>query len=321
MSNFDIIMSEGFRLTELINNVLDIAKLEAGKVEWDMRQISIQDVVGVALNSMSSLFDDKRLQLIVEVDENMPKIIGDYNRLVQVVINLLSNACKYTDHGFIRCKAFQSDNNEVKIQVTDTGIGIGEADQKTIFEKFKRSSDTLERNNMKPGTGLGLALSSEIIKCHDGMITLESEYGRGSTFTVTLPLYTENSVLMKNANEIRETLKEQMLYLLEKQQKYVFIIDPDVRTSLLLKLALKGAGYMTGESSHPFDAIKAIRNIYNKPDAVLINDIFFKEEKVNIASIIKNDPLFMKTPVFTINFLETFRESHSYFLIKDYYIW
>lgn len=321
MSNFDIIMSEGFRLTELINNVLDIAKLEAGKVEWDMRQIGIQDVVGVALNSMSSLFDDKRLRLIVEVDENIPKIVGDHNRLVQVVINLLSNAYKYTDHGFIKCKAFQSDNNEVKIQVSDTGIGINEADQKTIFEKFKRSSDTLERNNMKPGTGLGLALSSEIIKCHDGMITLESEYGRGSTFTVTLPLYTENSILMKNANEIRETLKEQMLYLLEKHQRYVFIIDPDVRTSLLLKLALKGAGYMTGESSHPFDAIKAIRNIYNKPDAVLINDIFFKEEKVNIASIIKNDPLFMKTPVFTIDFLETFRESHSYFLIKDYYIW
>jgi signal transduction histidine kinase/sugar lactone lactonase YvrE len=184
-ANLDIIVSEGLRLTELINNVLDITKMEEGKIEWKKETVSIASVLESAREATAGLFENKPLKMMVEVKEPLPDIQGDRDRLVQVFINLISNAVKFTEKGTLTCRAWCSEK-EICISVTDTGIGIAQEDLPTLFEKFKQVSDTLKTT--QKGTGLGLPICKQIVEYHGGKITVESQLGKGSTFTVRLPL-------------------------------------------------------------------------------------------------------------------------------------
>jgi signal transduction histidine kinase len=183
--NIDIILAEGNRLTTLINNVLDLSKIEAGKIEWKMTVIAPNEVIDHALASTTSLFLQKDLQLIRDVEENLPQIYGDHDRLIQVLINLISNAVKFTPQGSITCRARCMDDRVI-ISVIDTGIGILEADQPKVFEKFLQVGETL--TDKPQGSGLGLTISKEIIERHNGQIWLESQVGVGSTFSFSLPV-------------------------------------------------------------------------------------------------------------------------------------
>jgi PAS domain S-box-containing protein len=184
--NIEIILSEGERLTTLINDVLDISKLEAGRVEWKYEKINIAEIIDRAWIAMSSLFVQKKLQFAKFIDENLPEIKGDQDRLIQVVINLLSNAVKFTESGTITCKAYEYDN-EIVVSITDTGIGIAASEKKVLFEKFRQAADTLIHR--PSGTGLGLSICKQIIDQHKGKIWVDSEVGKGSTFTFTLPVF------------------------------------------------------------------------------------------------------------------------------------
>jgi PAS domain S-box-containing protein len=189
--NIEIILSEGERLTTLINDVLDISKLEAGRVEWKFEQINIADIIERAWISMSSLFVQKKLKFQKFIDENLPEVMGDQDRLLQVVINILSNAVKFTEHGTITCKVYQHDN-EIVVSITDTGIGIASSEKKYLFEKFRQATDTI---NYRPGgTGLGLSICKQIIDQHEGKIWVDSKVGKGSTFTFTLPISSDGTV-------------------------------------------------------------------------------------------------------------------------------
>jgi PAS domain S-box-containing protein len=183
--NVKIIVAEGERLTALINEVLDLAKIEAGKVEWQEERLAVPDLIERAAASTSALFAQKGLPLIREVADDLPEIVGDGDRLIQVLINLFSNAIKFTDEGSVTCRVRRIDG-ALKVSVIDTGIGIAEADLPTVFDQFKQVGDTL--TDKPQGTGLGLPISKEIVEHHRGRIWVESELGRGSMFTFTLPI-------------------------------------------------------------------------------------------------------------------------------------
>ena len=182
--NIDIIESEGVRLTALINDVLDLAKMEAGRIDLKKSPVSVADVIHHAVTASASLIELKELELITEVEDSLPLVYADRNRLIQVLINLLSNAVKFTNAGSITCGARGKDG-KVVISVKDTGIGISAADIPKIFEKFKQVGDTL--TNKPKGTGLGLSICREIVASHGGTIWVQSEPGRGSEFFVALP--------------------------------------------------------------------------------------------------------------------------------------
>lgn len=183
--NLDIIVAEGERLTTLINDVLDLAKIEAGKVAWQMEPLAVADVIDRAIVATAALFESKDLALLRDVEPELPQIVGDRDRLIQVLINLISNAVKFTDTGTVVCRA-QATDHEIVVSVKDTGAGIAEADQPKVFEKFTQVGDTLTG---KPhGTGLGLPICKQIVEHHGGRIWLESQLGRGSTFSFSLPL-------------------------------------------------------------------------------------------------------------------------------------
>ena len=158
--NLAVVVSEGERLTKLIDDVLDLAKIEAGKLEWHMEPVSIEDIIERATAATSSLFDQKGLRLVKRVTPGLPAVTGDRDRLIQVVINLISNAVKFTDTGSVTCRAEERDGALV-VSVTDTGMGIAPSDQPKVFERFKQVGDTL--TDKPKGTGLGLPICREIV--------------------------------------------------------------------------------------------------------------------------------------------------------------
>lgn len=187
--NLDTIILEGRRLIDLINDLLDITKIEAGKTEWGMEPVLGADIIERAIALTHSSVEQSGLELISEIEDGLPDVVGDRNRLEQVVINLISNAMKFTEDGSITCRA-RKINNELVISVVDTGKGIPDVDQEKIFERFKQTGKQLKG---KPkGTGLGLSICKEIVKYHGGRIWVESEMGKGSTFSFTLPFSTGN---------------------------------------------------------------------------------------------------------------------------------
>ena len=187
--NLRIIIDEGQRLTTLINNLLDLEKIEAGKMEWNYEPVDVGEFVRKGTAATAGLFVGKPLSLVLDLPEKLPVVNGDPDKLMQVVINLVSNAVKFTDQGNISIKAGVSDR-EVVISVIDPGIGIARSDQNMVFEKFQQVGDPL--TGKPKGTGLGLAISKEIIEHHGGRIWFESEPGKGSIFSFSLPIYNQS---------------------------------------------------------------------------------------------------------------------------------
>ncbi len=183
--NVDIIVTEGERLTTLINDVLDLAKIESGRVEWHMRTVAVGEIIERAAAATASLSGAKGLAVRTEIAETLPTVIGDPDRLIQVMINLLSNAIKFTEQGAITCRAHRV-GGAIEVSVTDTGSGVAPEDQGKVFEQFVQVGDTL--TGKPKGTGLGLPICKQIIEHHGGRIWVESAVGKGSTFAFTLPI-------------------------------------------------------------------------------------------------------------------------------------
>jgi signal transduction histidine kinase len=176
-------------LTRLINDVLDLTKIESGKLSWRIEQLAIQDIIETSVSGIRSLVDNKGLTTTMRIQGPLPLIFGDRDRLIQVLNNLLSNAIKFTPQGGkieVSARSEERPYPHIVIAVSDTGMGIRSEDLERIFEKFHRSSDILAEH--AEGAGLGLTISRQIVEYHGGAIQAESKLGAGSTFTVTLPL-------------------------------------------------------------------------------------------------------------------------------------
>lgn len=182
-----IIKSESERLTRLINDVLDLAKIEAGRIELRMQPVQLESVVRMSIEIMRGWAERKGLNADIAMDENLPLILGDPDRLIQVTTNLLNNAMKFTTQGYVRIATMQQ-GDEVLLAITDSGPGIPPDERDLIFEKFHQCGNTL---TAKPqGTGLGLSICREIMQRHHGRIWVESEMGKGSTFICAFPVLT-----------------------------------------------------------------------------------------------------------------------------------
>ena len=183
--NLEVIVSESKRLTSLINDVLDISKMEAGRIEWRFARCNTNGIIEQALQATDGLFGTKPVEFVREIPESLPEIVADSDRIIQVMINLISNAVKFTDEGAVTVKA-EVENANLLIHVADTGTGISEADQALVFEKYKQVGDVI--TDKPKGTGLGLPISRQIVEQHGGKIWVESTAGEGTTFSFSLPL-------------------------------------------------------------------------------------------------------------------------------------
>ncbi|MBU3145931.1 ATP-binding protein [Clostridium sp. CF012] len=186
--DINIILSEGERLSCLINDLLDISRMEAGKVSLNMREIDIEEIITQVITLTNPIIRDKSVQVILNIRESLPKIMADKDKLIQVIINLISNAIKFTQQGCVVCTARAVEGNII-VSISDTGVGIRAEDKKYIFEKFNQVGDTLTKKT--GGTGLGLAICKYIIEEHSGKIWVESEIDKGSDFSFSIPISRE----------------------------------------------------------------------------------------------------------------------------------
>ena len=172
------------RLLKLVNDILDVSRLDSDTMRFDMEKIDLVEFLNEIVEDVKPAIMNKKLEFFVNIPSPLPHVIGDKNRLSQVLKNLIGNALKFTDCGSISLNVEKKDNH-IQIAVIDTGIGISKDELRKIFTKFYQAYTGEDRNN--EGTGLGLFISKEIIKKHNGEIWAESEIGKGSRFIIQLP--------------------------------------------------------------------------------------------------------------------------------------
>jgi signal transduction histidine kinase/CheY-like chemotaxis protein len=305
IENLNVVVSEGERLTKLIDDVLDLAKIEAGKFTWNMESVSISEVIERATAATASLFEAKKLNLIETIEPGLANITGDQDRLIQVVINLISNAVKFTDAGSITCSARQQ-GAEVLVSVADSGIGITLSDQAKVFEKFKQVGDTL--TDKPKGTGLGLPICKEIVEYHGGRIWVESEPGRGSTFSFTIPMAGSAAQLeplpARRSVDI-EALVRQLHERVANHQprdKSVLVVDDDPNIRSLLHQELSEAGYRVRLAADGRQALSLIRE--ETPGLVILDVMMPEMNGFDVAAVLKNDPATMDIPIIILSIVE-----------------
>ncbi|MCT7982405.1 AAA family ATPase [Laspinema sp. A4] len=318
--NINIIISEGERLTHLINDVLDIAKMEAGKVDWQMQPLAVSELIERAFSATSSLFENSGLAQIREIETGLPEVIGDRDRLLQVLINLISNAVKFTRTGSVTVRA-RLQNEQLVISVIDTGIGIPPEYQETVFEKFKQVGDTL--TDKPKGTGLGLPICKQIVEHHQGQIWVESEIKLGTTFSFTLPLTPENGLPTPeqlNFQTLVQQLKETIIPHPEHSQrdrpKTILVVDDETHIRSLLRQELEASGYNVREAKDGMEAIAQVKA--TPPDLILLDVMMPQISGFDVAAVLKNDPQTLHIPIAILSIIED--KQRGYRLGVDRYL-
>ena len=308
--NLDIIVTEGERLTALINDVLDLAKMEAGRVEWRDDEVDVNDLVRRTSAATAALFQEKSLPLQLELEPELPLVRGDRHRLEQVVVNLLSNACKFTTEGSVTVRTRRIDG-QVVVAVSDTGPGIAARDREALFERFKQVGDTL--TGKPQGTGLGLPICKEIIEHHGGRMEVVSEPGHGSTFSFTLPLpgtrdEAQSSAIagatdtpVVDARLLLRDLRESLRASSAEGPPQILVVDDHPPVRQLLRQELESHGYLVHEARDGNEAVSLAKSL--RPDLVTLDVMMPDINGFDVAALLRRDPATMQIPILVVSIL------------------
>jgi signal transduction histidine kinase/DNA-binding response OmpR family regulator/CHASE3 domain sensor protein len=224
-----VIQSSGQGLLALINEILDLSKIEAGKMDLQFEQVFVHDVIKNLSSIFQPLAQEKQIGFLVDIDQDVPGTLEtDTMRLEQVLKNLIANALKFTGKGSVGLHVSRKGDHLISFAVTDTGIGISEDKRQLIFEAFQQEDGSTRRKY--GGTGLGLSISRELAKLLGGEISLESEVGKGSTFTLSVPLkHTEQPKTAEAIRQRTDSITEEIPSVNVNESKYLSdVIPPDV---------------------------------------------------------------------------------------------
>ncbi|MBI5788015.1 MAG: response regulator [Candidatus Schekmanbacteria bacterium] len=299
--NLEIVVSEGNRLSRLINNVLDLAKIEAGKIEWNIVPCQLEEICNSAITAVNSLAEEKNLTIKTDFEPQLPEVNVDHDRLIQVVTNLLSNAIKFTDNGSVTC-SIKKVAGQLEVRIIDTGIGIKPEDTAKVFEKFKQVGDTL--TNRPKGTGLGLPICKEIIECHGGCIWVESEFGSGSQFAFSLkPIQAAQAITLTKLQlfqEVKDKLYSRIQNI-EKGQK-ILVVDDEESIRKLVRQELEEAGYKVTEAMDGSLALSMARR--EQPDLIILDLLMPGIDGFDVMTILKNDQKTAHIPILIYSIIE-----------------
>jgi signal transduction histidine kinase/DNA-binding response OmpR family regulator len=246
--NLERVSLSARNLLELINNVLDLAKIEAGRMEVYSEPVDLRNLVEHAISVVEQLKAGRPVDLLVEIQEGLPAMRTDRTKLQQILINLLSNAIKFTAEGEVKVTAERIGLDRVCIAVSDTGIGIAEADLPGIFEEFRQVKITGSRMRQAAGSGLGLAITKKLVELLGGEISVSSHLGKGSTFAVTLPVEIEGRTTQTEADIAPAD-----------PNRTALVIDSDPASLYLMKRYLTEAGYSVAATDSASRAVEIAR--------------------------------------------------------------
>ncbi len=252
----EIIYNSGNHLLRLINDILDLSKFEAGMVELEAEPVEVRSILSEVIELYRKKAENKGIDFKVEIDEEIPLVITDRKKFIQIVDNLLSNAVKFTEKGEVRFSV-EEENGKIKIEVADTGIGIPEKDIPEIFREFHQLDSSSTRKY--EGTGLGLALVKRIVDFLGGDIEVESKEGKGTKFTVRLPM-------VKYGKEIEEL---ESLSREEIKGETILVVEDNPLAQKLMRVWLEEAGYKVIIAKNGREAIE--KAIYKKPALITLD--------------------------------------------------
>ena len=300
-----IINDESDRLTKLINDFLDLSKIEAGRMQWETVELSLTPVIKQAINITQAIAKEKDLKVSFTETPGLPNVSCDKDRLVQVVTNLLSNAIKFTpDKGKIVVKTEvvagkgKKEVDMLVVSVSDRGIGIAPEDLGAVFEKFKQVGDTL--TDKPKGTGLGLPISKEIIEHYEGEIWVESQPGKGSTFSFSLPVVqqTEEAKVTEPCDDEEEVVE----VIKSKRGKKILVVDDEENIRRFLSHELKKKGYTVFEAANGKEALDKAREYC--PDLITLDVQMPDISGFDVTSVLKNDNDTKDIPILILSVIE-----------------
>ena len=350
------VLVSGKHLLQLINDILDLSKVEAGKIELVCEDFSIPDAINEVRTLTASIAAKKSIVVDVSVDEGLPMLHADEGKFKQILYNLLSNAIKFTpEHGSVTVGARQS-GDMAEISVTDTGIGISEADQKKLFQPFMQADATTSREY--GGTGLGLSLVKKFSELHGGTAWVESEIGTGSTFTFTIPIEcrveaeteaeateedtigeevepevevvaeTEMPEKMHEVPAVAETVTAEeiaatrMPEIIEPEgasgdEPLILVVEDDVSSSELLTVTLTGAGYRVIPAYNGREALAVAKRL--KPFAITLDIMLPGMDGWDVLKYLKYDSETSIIPVIVVSMLDEAEVGFSLGVV-DYFV-
>ena len=310
----DIMMASD-TLLDIVNGILDISKIEANKLEIVDTEYRFQDILDELIALTKSRLGDKPLDFRVSIDPSIPKYLyGDKVRIKQVILNLLTNALKYTKEGWFELKVTSIKKNDVCrliISVQDTGIGIKKESIDKLFSKFERLD--IEKNNTIEGTGLGLAITKKLLELMGGQIVVQSVYGEGSKFTVAI-----DQRIVTNPTIISETVTPINSAHLDLSNKKILVVDDNTINLKVATRLLKDYSCIIDTANSGFECIDKI-NAGNKYDLILMDDMMPKMSGVETFHKLIEIPGFSTpTIALTANAISGMKEKYLQEGFQDY---
>ncbi len=289
------IYNSGQHLLGLINDILDLSKIEAGKMELTFDEVDIEKLIKSVMSTVMGLVKDKPVRLKDEIEANLPPVKADPMRLRQILINFFSNAAKFTDEGIIKVTAI-AEGSFVRIGVKDSGPGISEKDQEKLFQAFSQVDASATRAT--GGSGLGLSISKELVTMHGGEIGLNSEINKGSEFYFTLPFF-------KAQQKIVESEKTEKI----DDTPTILAIDDDEKVIDLYKRYLNSQGYQVVALTDPQKAVARAKEL--KPYAITLDIMMPNYDGWQVLEDLKSDPETQHYPTIICSIVEDTKKGYS----------
>lgn len=293
------ISESGHHLLSLINDILDLAKIEAGQIALDFNKVDINSVCQASLRMVKQLAQKKDQEIVLQIDQNIGLIWADERRLKQMIVNLLSNAVKFTpEHGMLGLDIdLYRDLNRVEISVWDKGIGINKDDLARLFQPFVQLDSGLARETN--GTGLGLALVSQMARLHGGSVSVTSDPGKGSRFTIVLPW--EPVTTQDPITRLRNTGALRLMDNGLGNKKKILLIDDTVEVIMVIVDYLEMAGYEVTTARDGMEGIDKAR--LTRPDLILMDVQMPGLDGIEATKRLRMDPTFKDVPIVALTAL------------------
>lgn len=286
-SFLEVVKANADRLSEMVDELLDVSRIEAGRIQMRFQPLSVRRTVQDVSAMLQKALGGKAVELRVKIPDDIPNVLADPGRLMQIVTNLMSNALKYTLEGHVDVTAYVA-GDLVQIDISDTGIGMTEEDQAKLFTRFFRASTA--RESEIPGTGLGLSITRSLIEMHGGRIWVKSAVGRGTTFSFTLPILPESLVPV--------TLSEPTPPILAVQgtvSPKILVVDDELQAARLFRHQLETQSYTVLITTHGKDVLPLARR--EKPNLIVLDVLVQDTNGFEVLHQLKQDPDTESIPV------------------------
>ncbi len=280
----EIIQGSADRLTVLINDLLDISRIEGGRFKLETKPVRVETIIRDVAEMIRPQCDQKALCLMLDIQPDAGLVLGDENRLTQVVTNLVSNACRYTPQGGCITLTLSQTDSTVRVDVSDTGIGIAPEDQSKIFQRFYRASNPLVQE--VAGTGLGLPIARMLVEMHGGRMWLKSDIGVGSTFTFILPVY------VGEADPVRPEQRRAVLVVEEER---------DIAELIAKQLHFEGFDAITTSRGEEAVSLARVRHI----DLITLDMMLPDITGMEVLCRLRADPKTANIPVVIISIMQS----------------